>query len=88
PSIYQVHSQDYRNAAQLPDGAVLVVGSGQSGAQIVEDLFIENRKIHLCVGSAPRVSRFYRGRDVVDWLADMQFYDLTVDNHPLRDGAR
>ncbi|MEZ7137204.1 MSMEG_0569 family flavin-dependent oxidoreductase [Komagataeibacter sp. SM21] len=88
PSISQVHSQDYRNAAQLPDGAVLVVGSGQSGAQIVEDLFLEKRKVHLCVGSAPRVSRFYRGRDVVDWLADMHFYDLTVDNHPLRDGAR
>lgn len=88
PAIVQIHSQDYRNAAQLPHGAVLVVGSGQSGAQIVEDLHLEGRKVHLCVGSAPRVSRFYRGRDVVDWLADMKFYDLTVDRHPLRDGAR
>ncbi|MFT8778480.1 MAG: MSMEG_0569 family flavin-dependent oxidoreductase, partial [Gluconacetobacter liquefaciens] len=88
PAIIQIHSQDYRNAAQLPEGAVLVVGSGQSGAQIVEDLHLEGRKVHLCVGSAPRVSRFYRGRDVVDWLADMKFYDLTVDRHPLRDGAR
>ncbi|GAA4480811.1 MSMEG_0569 family flavin-dependent oxidoreductase [Gluconacetobacter asukensis] len=88
PAIVQIHSQDYRNAAQLPEGAVLVVGSGQSGAQIVEDLHLEGRKVHLCVGSAPRVSRFYRGRDVVDWLADMKFYDLTVDRHPLRDGAR
>jgi len=87
-SIKQVHSQEYRNAAQLPEGAVLVVGSGQSGAQIVEDLHIEGRKVHVCVGSAPRVSRFYRGRDIVDWLADMDFYDLTVDKHPLRDGAR
>ncbi|MFW7267201.1 MSMEG_0569 family flavin-dependent oxidoreductase [Gluconacetobacter sp. Hr-1-5] len=88
PAIIQIHSQDYRNAAQLPEGAVLVVGSGQSGAQIVEDLHLEGRKVHLCVGTAPRVSRFYRGRDVVDWLADMKFYDLTVDRHPLRDGAR
>ena len=88
PAIVQIHSQDYRNAAQLPEGAVLVVGSGQSGAQIVEDLHLEGRKVHLCVGTAPRVSRFYRGRDVVDWLADMKFYDLTVDRHPLRDGAR
>ncbi|GBQ26291.1 MSMEG_0569 family flavin-dependent oxidoreductase [Gluconacetobacter sacchari] len=88
PAIVQIHSQDYRNATQLPDGAVLVVGSGQSGAQIVEDLHLDGRKVHLCVGSAPRVSRFYRGRDIVDWLADMKFYDLTVDRHPLRDGAR
>ncbi|MBB2175309.1 MSMEG_0569 family flavin-dependent oxidoreductase [Gluconacetobacter johannae] len=88
PAITQVHSQSYRNPHALPEGAVLVVGSGQSGAQIVEDLHLAGRRVHLCVGNAPRVSRFYRGRDVVDWLADMKFYDLTVDRHPLRDGAR
>lgn len=66
--IDQLHSIDYQNAAQLPEGAVLVVGSAQSGAQIAEDLMLEGRQVHLAVGNAVRVSRFYRGRDVLDWL--------------------
>ena len=82
----QIHSAQYRNPEQLPPGAVLVVGTGQSGAQIAEDLHLAGRTVHLCVGTAPRVARFYRGRDVVDWLADMGHYDLSVDQHP--DGER
>ena len=87
-SVTQIHSNQYRNAAQLPEGEVLVVGSGQSGAQIAEDLHLAGRKVHLAVGDAPRCARFYRGRDVVTWLADMGYYEMTVDNHPLRDGVR
>ncbi len=86
--VLQIHSAEYRNADQLPEGAVLVVGSGQSGAQIAEDLHIAGRKVHLAVGDAPRCARFYRGRDVVDWLADMGHYEMPVDEHPLRDGVR
>ena len=88
PAITQIHSNVYRNPAQLPDGAVLVVGSGQSGAQIAEDLHLAGRQVHLAVGDAPRCARFYRGRDVVAWLADMGYYEKTVDDHPLRDGVR
>jgi putative flavoprotein involved in K+ transport len=88
PAITQIHSNQYRNPAQLPEGEVLVVGSGQSGAQIAEDLHLAGRKVHLAVGDAPRCARFYRGRDVVTWLADMGYYEMTVDNHPLRDGVR
>ncbi|MGN7124327.1 MSMEG_0569 family flavin-dependent oxidoreductase [Methylorubrum thiocyanatum] len=87
-SITQIHSNQYRNPAQLPAGEVLVVGSGQSGAQIAEDLHLAGRRVHLAVGDAPRCARFYRGRDVVTWLADMGFYEMTVDDHPLRDGVR
>lgn len=87
-SITQIHSNQYRNPGQLPEGEVLVVGSGQSGAQIAEDLHLAGRKVHLAVGDAPRCARFYRGRDVVTWLADMGYYEMTVDNHPLRDGVR
>ncbi|GJD82346.1 MSMEG_0569 family flavin-dependent oxidoreductase [Methylobacterium haplocladii] len=87
-SITQIHSNQYRNPAQLPEGAVLVVGSGQSGAQIAEDLHLAGREVHLAVGDAPRCARFYRGRDVVTWLADMGYYEMTVDDHPLRDGVR
>jgi putative flavoprotein involved in K+ transport len=86
--IVQIHSNQYRNPAQLPAGAVLVAGSGQSGAQIAEDLHLAGRKVYLATGDAPRCARFYRGRDVVDWLADMDYYDMSVDDHPLKEGVR
>ncbi|WP_207456296.1 MSMEG_0569 family flavin-dependent oxidoreductase [Azospirillum sp. SYSU D00513] len=86
--IAQVHSSRYRNAAQLPEGAVLVVGSGQSGCQIAEDLHLESRRVHLSVGSAPRCPRVYRGRDAVDWLHDMGHYDMPVEKHSLKEKVR
>ena len=82
PSITQLHSEEYRNAAQLPEGAVLVVGTGQSGAQIAEDLHLEGRQVHLAVGGAPRVARSYRGRDCMTWLADMGLYDRPAPEYP------
>jgi putative flavoprotein involved in K+ transport len=86
--IIQLHSSEYRNAGTLPEGAVLVVGTGQSGCQIAEDLHLAGRRVHLCTGSAPRVARRYRGRDVVAWLAQMGYYDLPVHDHPLKEGVR
>ncbi|WP_396642372.1 MSMEG_0569 family flavin-dependent oxidoreductase [Microbacterium sp.] len=77
--VVQLHSHEYRNASQLPDGPVLVVGSGQSGTQIAEDLLLEGRDVHLALGRAPRVARFYRGRDCMTWLADMGVYDVAVE---------
>jgi putative flavoprotein involved in K+ transport len=88
PQITQIHSEQYRNSQVLPEGNVLVVGSGQSGAQIAEDLHLSGRKVYLAVGDAPRCARFYRGKDVVDWLAEMGYYDIGVDTHPLREGVR
>jgi putative flavoprotein involved in K+ transport len=79
PNIFQLHSADYRGSHQLPEGAVLIVGSGQSGAQIAEDLHLEGRDVHLVTGSAPRCARFYRGRDCVAWLSDMGTYDVPID---------
>jgi len=86
--ITQIHSEQYRNPQALPEGNVLVVGSGQSGAQIAEDLHLAGRKVYLAVGDAPRCARFYRGKDVVDWLAQMGYYQIGVDTHPLREGVR
>ncbi len=86
--VVQIHSSVYRNPDSLPQGAVLVVGSGQSGCQIAEDLHLAGRKVHLCVGDAPRVARRYRGKDVVEWLHLMGYYDLPVHEHPLREGVR
>ncbi|UGQ40494.1 MSMEG_0569 family flavin-dependent oxidoreductase [Rhodococcus aetherivorans] len=78
----QLHSSRYRSASALPAGAVLVVGNGQSGAQIAEDLMLAGRQVHLVTGSAPRVARFYRGRDCVAWLHDMGTYDVPIAEHP------
>src|SRR6516165_11981955 len=50
--ILQIHSMEYKNASSLPAGAVLVVGTGQSGAQIAEELYQSGRKVYLSVGSA------------------------------------
>ena len=86
--ISQINAATYRNPQSLPDGAVLVVGSGQSGAQIAEDLHLAGRQVHLCVGDAPRVARRHRGKDVVEWLHMMGYYDLPVHEHPLREGVR
>lgn len=82
PSVTQLHSEQYRNADQLAPGAVLVVGTGQSGAQIAEDLHLAGRQVHLAVGGAPRVARLYRGRDCMTWLADMGLYDKSAPEYP------
>jgi putative flavoprotein involved in K+ transport len=86
--VLQIHSSAYRNAGALPPGEVLVVGSGQSGCQIAEDLHIAGRRVHLCLGGAPRTARRYRGRDVVEWLEDMGYYTMPVHEHPLKERVR
>jgi putative flavoprotein involved in K+ transport len=86
--VVQIHSSAYRNPEALPDGEVLVVGSGQSGCQIAEDLHLAGRKVHLAVGDAPRCARRYRGKDVVEWLDLMRYYDIPIDRHPNREQVR
>ncbi len=80
--IRQLHSSEYRNPEQLPPGAVLVVGSAQSGTQIAEELYQSGRKVYLSVSSAGRLPRRYRGKDVTRWLDEMGFGDRTVDKLP------
>ena len=80
-TLLQLDARDYRNPDQLPPGPVLVVGSGQSGAQIAEDLHLSGRQVHLSVGSAPRSPRRYRGKDVVDWLDRMGYYAMPISDH-------
>jgi putative flavoprotein involved in K+ transport len=77
--ITQLHTSEYRNPQELPEGAILVVGSGQSGCQIAEELYQSGRKAYLCVGGATRLPRFYRGKDSIFWLREMNFFDQTVD---------
>ncbi|MBR0698033.1 NAD(P)-binding domain-containing protein [Bradyrhizobium lablabi] len=70
-NLFQVHASGYRNPAQLPDGAVLVIGAGASGAQITEELLRARRRVFLSVGRHSRLPRRYRGRDLIWWLAEM-----------------
>jgi putative flavoprotein involved in K+ transport len=65
-----------------------VVGTGQSGCQIAEDLHLAGRQVHLAVGSAPRVARFYRGRDCVAWLDEMGHYAKTIEDFGDADAVR
>lgn len=68
---FQVHSDAYRSPDQLPAGAVLVVGSGQSGAQIAEDLHRAGRHVYLCVSRCGRQPFRYRGQTMSRWFFQM-----------------
>ncbi len=80
--ILQLHSGDYRNSESLPPGEVLIVGSAQSGCQIAEELYQSGRKVYLSVGTAGRLPRRYRGRDIFAWLNTIGFFDRTLDKLP------
>ncbi|TNM49556.1 FAD-dependent oxidoreductase [Nocardioides albidus] len=72
----QIHSSDYRNPDQLPEGAVLVVGAGSSGVQIADELQRSGRQVFLSVGPHDRPPRSYRGRDFCWWLGVLGLWDL------------
>lgn len=70
------------NAAQLPEGAVLVVGGGQSACQISDELLDARRRVHLSIGRCPWFPRRGRGRDILDWVLTLGMMDETVDSLP------
>jgi putative flavoprotein involved in K+ transport len=80
--VLQLHTDGYRRPEQLPDGGVLVVGSGQSGCQIAEELCDAGRKVYLSTGSCGWLPRRYRGRDNVAWRVEMGVFDDTLDVLP------
>lgn len=86
-SVTQLHTSEYRNAASLPPGAVLVVGSAQSGGQIVEDLLESHREVYLCTSRVGRAPRRYRGRDVVSWMSALGIGDQGRDEVPPEERA-
>src|SRR5688572_30882995 len=77
--VEHLHSADYRRPADLPDGAVLVVGSGQSGAQIALDLRESGRRVPPATSLVPRGPRRYRGRDIMEWARDFGMLDQPAE---------
>jgi putative flavoprotein involved in K+ transport len=70
-SITQLHSHHYRNPGSLPPGAVLLVGSGQTGVQLAEELTEAGRTVWLSVGHCGRSPRRYRGCDYFHWVRQL-----------------
>lgn len=82
PEVVQVHAGDYRNPHRLPEGAVLVIGSGASGCQIADELTEAGRQTYLSVGRHQRVPRRYRGRDAFWWRRELGLLDQTAAEVP------
>lgn len=80
--LLQIHLDGYTNPEALADGGVLVVGSGQSGCQIAEELHEAGREVVLACGRAPWAPRRIGGRDLVWWLVESGFMDAGVDTMP------
>src|SRR4029453_9818696 len=76
PSLLQIDTSAYRSPDALPAGAVLVVGSAQSGGQIAEDLAMAGRGVFLSTGRTGRKARRYLGRDVSFWEKESGLYDI------------
>ncbi|ANG65222.1 FAD-dependent oxidoreductase [Marinobacterium aestuarii] len=77
-SVQQMHSAEYRNPAQLPEGAVLVVGAGSSGVQIADELQRAGKQVYLSVGAHDRPPRAYRNRDFCWWLGVLGEWDAEI----------
>ena len=84
-SLYQIHSDHYKNPEQLPEGAVLVVGAGSSGVQIASELNSTGKKVYLSVGPHERPPRKYRDRDNVWWLGVLgTWHETTPPQRPIK----
>ena len=82
--VLQTDPTRYRRPDELPDGAVLVVGSGASGCQIGDELLRAGRIVFLSVSGHRRVPRRFRGKDVTWWLEQMGRFEQTIDSFPGR----
>lgn len=82
PSLPAIDLGEYRNPSVLPPGRVLVVGSGQSGCQIAEELHQAGRDVVLACGKAPWLHRRIAGRDMFWWAVESGFLDQPVASLP------
>ena len=86
--VHKLHSSQYRNPAALPPGAVLVIGSGNSGCQIAEELREAGRHVYLSVSAHQRTPRRYRGKDCIWWNLALGDADRIAGNEPKAQGSR
>jgi putative flavoprotein involved in K+ transport len=82
PVELQLTTSEYRRPGQLPEGAVLVVGGGQSGCQISDELLGAGRSVYLSAGNCAWFPRRHRGRDWVHWVVTAGILDDTVGSLP------
>jgi putative flavoprotein involved in K+ transport len=82
PNVLQLHAAAYKAPESLPDGAVLVIGTGASGAQIADELMRAGRKVYLSVSRHRRTPRRYRGHDHVWWWREIGLDRTPVDQRP------
>src|SRR5262245_16871301 len=84
PSVYQTDAIHYRSPAELPPGAVLVVGAGNSGCQIADELLRNGRRVFLAMSRHSRAPRRYRGKDIIWWYEVLGRFDVNIDTFPGR----
>ena len=75
-------AEEYGNPDAIPPGAVLIIGSGQTGCQIAEELREAGRKVFLSCGRAPWAPRFMGGRDLVWWIVETGWWQRTLADLP------
>jgi pyridine nucleotide-disulfide oxidoreductase len=81
-SVLTIDAEGYTNPGALPDGDLLIVGSGQTGCQLAEECFEAGRNVYLACGRAPWVPRRIEGRDVLGWILDTGFYETRLAELP------
>ena len=81
-SVHAIDAEDYANPIALPPGKVLIVGSGQTGCQLAEEISEAGRDVSLACGRAPWVPRRLEGRDTIAWLNETPFFDVGLSDLP------
>jgi glycine/D-amino acid oxidase-like deaminating enzyme len=81
-SVHAIDAEDYANPTALPPGKVLIVGSGQTGCQLAEELLEAGRDVSLACGRAPWAPRRLDGRDTTAWLNETPFFDVGLSDLP------
>jgi putative flavoprotein involved in K+ transport len=81
-SIHAIDAEAYANPTALPPGKVLVVGSGQTGCQLAEEIFESGREVYLACGRAPWIPRRLEGRDTIAWINETPFLEVKLADLP------
>jgi putative flavoprotein involved in K+ transport len=81
-AVLTIDAEAYTNPGALPEGHVLIVGSGQTGCQLAEECFEAGRSVYLACGRAPWVPRRIEGRDALSWILDTNFYETRLADLP------